>query len=131
MPQTLLYQVLYVSTLGTDQPLSVVAQIAHRARLSNAERGITALLAFDGQNFCQLLEGDRRTVLSLTERIRSDARHTGIEVLYHGPLQARRFSDCELAFTSGDEEYSFSQLEALDGAAALAEFERLRAALTV
>ena len=129
MPQPLLYQVLYVSTLSPDHPLSVVADIAHRARVRNAERGITALLAFDGQNFCQLLEGERKPVLSLTERIRSDARHVGVEVLYHGPLQARRFKDFQLAFTNGDEETSFSHLEALDGSAALAAFERLRAAL--
>ncbi|AVO41686.1 BLUF domain-containing protein [Simplicispira suum] len=129
MSQSLLYQVLYVSTLSPEQPLSIVADIAHRARASNAERGITALLAFDGQRFCQMLEGERKPVLSLTERIRNDARHTGVEVLYHGPLQARRFGDFQLAFTSGEEETSFEQLEALDGSAALAAFERLRLAL--
>ena len=103
MPQPLLYQVLYVSTLSPELPLSVVADIAHHARARNAAHGITSLLAFDGQRFCQLLEGERRPVLSLAERIRSDPRHAGVEVLHHGPLQARRFSDFQLAFTSGEE----------------------------
>lgn len=108
MPQPLLYQVLYVSTLSPELPLSVVADIAHHARARNAAHGITSLLAFDGQRFCQLLEGERRPVLSLAERIRSDPRHAGVEVLHHGPLQARRFSDFQLAFTSGEEEASFA-----------------------
>jgi Sensors of blue-light using FAD. len=70
-------------------------------------------------------------VLSLAERIRSDPRHAGVEVLHHGPLQARRFSDFQLAFTSGEEEASFAQLEELDGEAALDAFERLRGALAL
>ncbi|MCO5102827.1 MAG: BLUF domain-containing protein [Burkholderiaceae bacterium] len=129
MPPSLLYQVLYVSTLSPEQPLSVVAEIAHRARVRNAELGIGALLVFDGQRFCQMLEGDRRPVLSLIERIRSDTRHTDVEVLYHGPLPARRFSDLQLAFTSGEMDTSFEQFAALDDRAALAAFERLRLAL--
>ena len=44
-----LYEVLYVSTIAPDQPLSVVAEIAGRARFVNAELDITGLLIFDGQ----------------------------------------------------------------------------------
>lgn len=127
----MLYQVLYVSTLSPDQPLSVVADIAHRARAANAALGITALLIFDGQRFCQMLEGDRKPVLALTERIRADTRHTAVEVLHFGPLAARRFQDFQLAFTNGDEDSSFAHLEALDGEAALAAFELQRAALVL
>ena len=51
-----LYEVLYVSVLAPDQPLSVVAEIAGRARAANAQGDITGLLIFDGQRFCQQLE---------------------------------------------------------------------------
>ena len=46
-----LYEVLYVSTLAPEQPLSVVAEIAGRARQVNAELDVTGLLIFDGQRF--------------------------------------------------------------------------------
>ncbi len=127
----MLYQVLYVSTLAPDQPLSVVAKIAHHARVANGRLAIGALLVFDGLRFCQLIEGDRKPVLSLIERIRADARHTGVEVLHHGPLSARRYREFQLVFTSGEEDNSLLPLEALDGQAALTAFEQLCATLPV
>lgn len=128
----MLYQLLYVSTLSADQPLSAVAAIAHQARVANARMGITALLVFDGQNFCQLLEGDRKLVLKLIERIRSDPRHTGVEVLHHGPLAERSFSGFRLNFTNGEDDGDrtpLQALEALDGETAVAAFHALRADL--
>lgn len=131
MAAPLLYQVLYVSTLHVEQPLSVVANIAHRARAANAERNITAMLVFDGQQFCQLLEGDRRPLLSLADRIYSDPRHQNVEVLYHGALEARRFDNFRLAFTNGEDDMSFANYASMDGKTALASFENLLLRLPV
>ena len=58
-----LYEVLYVSTLAPDQPTAVVAEIAAKARQVNAELDVTGLLIFDGQRFCQQLEGPQKAVL--------------------------------------------------------------------
>lgn len=129
MTPSSLYQVLYVSKLCADQPLSVVASIAHRARVANEERGITAMLLFDGEYFCQLLEGEQRPVLSLADRIYTDARHQNVEVLQHGLADRRRFNGFELAFTNGEEDLALLPLCALDGRAAVAAFDALRARL--
>lgn len=129
MIPTPLYQVLYVSTLCADQPLSIVASIAHHARAVNVGRGITALLVFDGQRFCQLLEGEARPVLSLASRIYEDSRHQDVEVLQHGPADKRRFEGFQLAFTNGEEDLSLAPLIALDGQAAVDAFDALRARL--
>lgn len=125
MSAPLLYQVLYVSTLCLDQPLAVVAAIAYRARAANAQRHITSAMVFDGERFCQLLEGDRRHVLSLADRITNDSRHRDVEVLHHGALQARRFDSTRLAFTNGEDEMSFATYTDMTGEAALSAFENL------
>ncbi|MDZ7866989.1 BLUF domain-containing protein [Acidovorax sp.] len=125
-PAHSLYEALYVSTLAPDQPPSVVAEIAGRARVKNASLGITGLLVFDGMRFCQQLEGTQKEVLKLTERIRNDPRHTGVEVLHHGLLAERRFRQFSLAFTSVDDPDALARMEQLDGEAALAAFEVLR-----
>ena len=83
---TALYEVLYVSTLAPDQPLQVVAEIAAHARPANASMDITGLLIFDGQRFCQQLEGPQKAVLKLMERIGDDTRHVNVEVVHHGLL---------------------------------------------
>ena len=85
-PSSSLYEVLYVSTIAPEAPLSVVADIVRKARPGNQERGITGLLIFDGQRFCQQLEGSQKQVLSLVERIRADPRHTDVHVVHHGAL---------------------------------------------
>lgn len=117
-----LYEVLYVSTLAPEQPLSVVAEIAGRARQLNGELDITGLLIFDGQRFCQQLEGPKKAVLKLIERIRNDPRHVNVEVLHHGPLAGRRFQNFSLAFSTVEDVDALSRLERLDGDAALAAF---------
>ena len=128
-PCSALYEALYVSTLAPTQPLSVVAQIAGRARLANAELDITGLLIFDGQRFCQQLEGPHNAVLKLIERIRTDPRHINVEVLHHGPLTVRRFQQFSLAFSTLEDVDALARMEALDGDAALAAFDTVRGEL--
>ena len=126
---TALYEVLYVSTLAPDQPLSVVAEIAGRARQVNAELDVTGLLIFDGQRFCQQLEGPQKAVLKLIERIRNDPRHINVEVIHHGPLAGRRFQQFSLAFSTVEDVDALARLEQLDGDAALAAFDAVRGEL--
>lgn len=130
LPQAL-YEVLYVSTIAPNQPLSVVADIAGPARLVNAELNITGLLIFDGQRFCQQLEGPQKAVLKLIERIRNDPRHINVEVLHHGPLAGRRFQHFSLAFSTVEDVEALARMEQLDGEAAIAAFEAVRGELVL
>ena len=130
-PSSALYEVLYVSTLAPNQTPNVVAEIAGRARLVNADLDVTGLLIFDGQRFCQQLEGPQKAVLKLIERIRNDPRHINVEVIHHGPLAGRRFQQFSLAFSTVEDEEALARLEQLDGAAALAAFETVRSELVL
>ncbi len=126
-----LYEVLYVSTLAPDQPTAVVAEIAAKARQVNAELDITGLLIFDGQRFCQQLEGPQKAVLKLIERIRNDPRHVNVEVVHNGPLAGRRFQQFSLAFSTVEDADALARMERLDGEAALAAFEAMRGELVI
>jgi hypothetical protein len=117
-----LYEVLYVSQLAPGHSVSVVAEIAATARLANAQANITGLLIFDGQRFCQQLEGPKKAVLKLIERIRTDPRHVNVEVVHHGAVDGRRFQNFSLAFSTVEDVDALSRMESLDGDAALAAF---------
>jgi hypothetical protein len=69
-----------------------VGSIASRARGATPERGITGLLVFDGQRFCQHLEGPREAVDALMQQIEDDPRHIDIRVVYAAPLRVRRYT---------------------------------------
>lgn len=95
------YRLLYLSHLAPGRDFSVVGPILHVSRERNPRLGIHGVLVFDGARFCQLLEGRRPEVTALLQRIRADARHTRLRVLFEGeeaqvPLQTRwRDGYCE------------------------------------
>ena len=122
---TSLHEILYVSTLKTGEPISIVADIAAKARVFNESQNITGLLVFDGMRFCQQLEGERKPVMALLERISQDPRHTNVEVLHHAPLEARRFRRFSLGYTTVDDVDVLEKLEQLDGQAAMDFFVSL------
>jgi hypothetical protein len=117
-----LHEVLYLSTLAPGAPLKVIADIASRARKANEAAGITGLLVFDGMQFCQHIEGPRKAVLALTERIRQDPRHVDVDILHHGPLAQRRFWHFGLAYTAVEDVDVLARLRDAGAEAALAQF---------
>ena len=117
-----LHEVLYVSTLAPGAPLGVVAQITAKACLANEAACITGLLIFDGVCFCQQIEGPRREVLALTQRILQDKRHMHVEIRRHGPLEARRFKRFAMGYADMENANVLALMEHSDLVPALAQF---------
>jgi hypothetical protein len=117
-----LHEVLYVSTLSPDSPVKVISQIAAKARIANQEADITGLLVFDGMRFCQQLEGPRKAVLALMERIQQDPRHVNVEILHHAPLQERRFRRFSLGYAATDDPDVLARIENAGPEQAMAQF---------
>ena len=117
-----LHEVLYVSTLAPGAPLGAVAQITAKARLANEAAGITGFLIFDGKRFCQQIEGPRREVLALTQRVLQDKRHIHVEIRRHGPLETRRFKRFALSYADMENAEVLAQMEGSDSVQALTQF---------
>ncbi|WP_066273404.1 BLUF domain-containing protein [Hydrogenophaga palleronii] len=66
----------YHSRAVPGLPHTGLSQIIHTARSFNAAHGITGMLVFDGERFCQFIEGPPHAINSLVPRLRIDARHT-------------------------------------------------------
>lgn len=128
---TKLYEILYVSTMAPEAPLSVVGEIAAHARIANAVSGITGVLIFDGLRFCQQIEGKHNNVLALMERLYQDTRHSHVEVFHHSPLPERRFKHFSVAFADAEEVSVLEQLERLDGQTGVDTFMDLIATLNL
>ncbi len=126
-----LFEVLYVSTIAPSAPVSVVADIAARARAWNLQQDITGLLIFDGMRFCQQIEGLQKPVLSLIERIAADDRHLNVTIFHHGELKERRFKSWSLAFTNVEDTEVLARLEKLDGQPGVQAFVELLATLEI
>ena len=69
-----------------------------KARLANAERGVTGMLAYINGNFLQVIEGEESSIDALFAKISADERHKRILVLAREPIAKRSFADWSMGF---------------------------------
>ena len=84
------FQLLYVSRLAPDCTWEVVKEVVASARTHNPAHDITGALLFDGERFCQLIEGAEADVRALVHKIWNDARHTAPRLRFAGPSSIGR-----------------------------------------
>jgi hypothetical protein len=119
---------LYLSVLLPDQPPDTFAAISRQSRVRNPVLGIRGALLFDGQRFCQLVEGPVEAVQALARRIASDPRHGSMRVLCEDFVPESALSR---AWTTGycdpDDLDALDSAEAPSGESAVIVFRRLLA----
>ncbi|MGJ7566091.1 BLUF domain-containing protein [Variovorax sp. GB1R11] len=120
-----LHELLYISVIASAAPLGVVGKIARHARQANAQVHITGLLVFDGERFCQYLEGPADDVRRLYERIEIDPRHREVRLLHRGKSNKRQFRRFSMGFLSVDGTETLQHIESRESAAARAAFVAL------
>ena len=87
----LMFCVVYSSVAKPGTTEQDVDDIVEYAEAANSRNRITGALVFDGERFCQLLEGEKDKVMDTLERIYSDTRHSDIAVIGSTPVTDRRF----------------------------------------
>lgn len=85
-------RLLYFSTASAGMTQTDVDRIVQAASDANAQTEISGALAYNGRNFCQVLEGPDEQVSALMQRIEADKRHSGIKILDEKPITARYFT---------------------------------------
>jgi hypothetical protein len=86
-----LWTALYISQAALDLSPADVSTLVERARVRNAEVGISGALLYYRSRFLQVLEGDRPAVEACLARIAQDPRHHEMYVVHQGPLAERSF----------------------------------------
>ena len=125
-PNSSLHAFLYCSTLSPQQPITVVGDIVKAAREKNARLELTGVLIFDGQRFCQYLEGPAPALSDMLQSICNDERHTDVIVQFHGPQDGpRQFQNWAIAYAELDEPIALDELMSFEGDEALLLFHRL------
>src|ERR1700734_2023146 len=71
-----IFSLLYLSEGSVPFSQADLRELLRKANENNSKLGITGLLLFKGENFLQVLEGERETVLALYKKITQDPRHT-------------------------------------------------------
>ena len=89
----MLVRLLYASRATEDLNTKVLDSILTQSRTHNPAAGVTGILCYGGSIFMQVLEGSRREVSALYNRIAADPRHGSVEILLFEEITERRFSN--------------------------------------
>ena len=86
-------RLIYLSTARLGLEAADLENILSRAVAHNLAHGVTGVLLFNGRNFLQVLEGPRRMVEELYERITRDPRHTGVTLIKTEDVRALSYPE--------------------------------------
>jgi len=89
---------IYASCARAPFDAPALAELLHRARLRNAELGLTGMLLHASGSFFQVLEGEPDVVDTLYERIERDPRHTRVTRIIREPIAQRHFGAWRMGF---------------------------------
>lgn len=92
------YALVYYSTARFGLTEEEVSQILETARNANKRLYITGCLLLFRNEFLQILEGERETIVTLFERITKDSRHYNINLIYEGEISNRLFKNWDMAY---------------------------------
>jgi len=96
-----LVSLLYVSRslIQEGDAEAQLGDIVSVALARNQSLQVTGALLFTGAYFAQALEGPRRAVTELMDKIERDPRHRDVSTVSLGPLRTRLFPDWAMAYS--------------------------------
>ncbi|WP_299260450.1 BLUF domain-containing protein [uncultured Aquimarina sp.] len=99
---TLMYEVSYRSIASEKLNESDVQQILDASRINNKKNNITGSLIYYKNVFFQLIEGPKKEVLPLYDKIKEDERHTDVITMWSGSKPYRTFKKWDMSILSDD-----------------------------
>lgn len=97
-----LVELSYLSEAISDMSFLGLMRLLESARAFNQKNGITGILLYDNQQFGQIIEGERASIMKVWKRIQEDKRHHRVELLEIREITERNFPDWLLRFYGGD-----------------------------
>ena len=95
-----LERLVYTSRATEVMGTLALFELLNQARHKNASLGVTGHLLYVDGTFTQCIEGPPSSIENLWQSLQSDPRHEQISVIARGPVQARRFDEWAMAFSS-------------------------------
>ena len=97
-----LVELSYLSEAVSDMSFLGLMRLLESARAFNQTNGISGILLYDNQQFGQIIEGERASVMKAWKRIQEDKRHHRVELLEIREISERSYQDWLLRFYGGE-----------------------------
>lgn len=106
-----MFHLLYTSHAAAPFSESELIDLLKRSRTFNLKNHVTGMLLYLEGKFMQVLEGDKKIVLSLYDKIKRDPTHTRVTTVIEGDSPTRVFKDWSMGF----KQLSFEQFSKTTG----------------
>lgn len=93
-----MYQLSYRSTANPILNFEDLEAILAEAIARNSALNISGCLIYHNNSFVQILEGKKKDVLHVYGKIKTDARHQSISLLWDNKVEHRFFEEWHMAF---------------------------------
>ena len=94
----MLTQLIYISDAASDTNTATVEEILTQSQKFNDAESITGILMFTKKKYVQILEGDRKKISALYNRITHDPRHHNLELVSMKEICKRDFHHWSMAY---------------------------------
>jgi FAD-dependent sensor of blue light len=99
---TMLYSLVYTSNAIREYDREDLLALLMHSRERNERLEITGMLLYTDGRFVQVLEGEKKSVLSLYNEIREDSRHINVTPLSQNTIERRMFPDWTMGYKNID-----------------------------
>lgn len=93
-----MYELVYRSVAKTNISANDIMEILETSRDFNSKNEVSGCLLFHNDEFIQILEGEKKVVLQLFEKIQKDSRHSNILLLSKADKEERIFENWSMAY---------------------------------
>jgi len=104
------HTISYVSTASELSDFQI-KELMHSTKLKNEELGITGILMHSGQNFFQIIEGEKTTIKETYTKIQKDLRHFNLIKIFDRQINQPSFSGFQNSYTLIHKEKNYLDLE--------------------
>lgn len=102
------YRLVYTSARKKECDDSEIQKILDACKKNNPSKNITGLLIQTENRFLQVIEGKKDEVIGLSEKIKNDPRHGGVNIRFEKTVDKRLFPNWHMAFKDiSNEEIQF------------------------
>ena len=93
----MLYTISYVSTSKKLSDFQI-NELLCISKLKNDDLNITGILMHSDQNFFQIIEGEKKIILNLYQKIEKDVRHFNLIKIFDRPIQIPSFKNFQSSY---------------------------------
>ncbi|WP_299215431.1 BLUF domain-containing protein [uncultured Aquimarina sp.] len=102
-----------ISYVSTSSKLSdfQINDLMHCSKLKNEDLGITGILMHFGQNFFQIIEGEKKIIQELYSKIDRDSRHSNLIKIFDREIRVPSFKSFHNSYATVHREKDYTELQ--------------------